>query len=162
METFWNGYTEEVATTEFWSSVTGAEKERIIEAQERVKKQYPASTDCMKLKVTIQKLENELSERTAKVANVDGCKADCRRVNGRNISALQEQKTRLMNAYLDSKCEAKLSAMEQDAFIAAQNKALADVKSDVGAAEGQKTNIVYIVGGVILLVGAYFIFRNKD
>jgi len=162
METFWNGYTEEVATTEFWSSVTGAEKERIIEAQERVKKQYPASTDCMKLKVTIQKLENELSERMAKVANVDGCKADCRRVNGRNISALQEQKTRLMNAYLDSKCEAKLSAMEQDAFIAAQNKALADVKSDVGAAEGQKTNIVYIVGGVILLVGAYFIFRNKD
>jgi len=66
----------------------------------------------------------------------------------------------LMNAYLDSKCEAKLSAMEQDAFIAAQNKALADVKSDVGAAEGQKTNIVYIVGGVILLVGAYFIFRK--
>lgn len=160
METFWNGYTEEVATTDFWASVTGAEKERIVEAQERVKKQYPASTDCMKLKVTLQKLENELSERKAKVANVDGCKSDCRRVNGRNINALEEQKTRLMNAYIDSKCEAKLSALEQDAFIAAQNKALQDVKDEVGAAEGTKTNIVYIVGGIILLVGAYFIFKK--
>lgn len=160
METFWNGYTEELATTDFWASVTGAEKERIIEAQERVKKQYPASTDCMKLKVTIQKLENELSERKAKLANVDGCKSDCRRVNGRNIGVLEEQKTRLMNAYLDSKCDAKLSALEQDAFIAAQNKALQDIKDEVGAAEGQKTNIVYIVGGVILLVGAYFIFKK--
>lgn len=160
METFWNGYTEEVATTDFWASVTGAEKERIVEAQERVKKQYPASTDCMKLKVTLQKLENELSERKAKVANVDGCKSDCRRVNGRNINALEEQKTRLMNAYIDSKCEAKLSALEQDAFIAAQNKALQDVKDEVSAAEGTKTNIVYIVGGIILLVGAYFIFKK--
>lgn len=160
METFWNGYTEEVATTDFWASVTGAEKERIVEAQERVKKQYPASTDCMKLKDTLQKLENELSERKAKVANVDGCKSDCRRVNGRNINALEEQKTRLMNAYIDSKCEAKLSALEQDAFIAAQNKALQDVKDEVGAAEGTKTNIVYIVGGIILLVGAYFIFKK--
>lgn len=160
METFWNGYTEEVATTDFWASVTGAEKERIVEAQERVKKQYPASTDCMKLKVTLQKLENEISERKAKVANVDGCKSDCRRVNGRNINALEEQKTRLMNAYIDSKCEAKLSALEQDAFIAAQNKALQDVKDEVSAAEGTKTNIVYIVGGIILLVGAYFIFKK--
>ena len=114
----------------------------------------------MKLKVTIQKLENELSERKAKLANVDGCKSDCRRVNGRNIGVLEEQKTRLMNAYLDSKCDAKLSAMEQDAFIAAQNKALQDIKDEVGAAEGQKTNIVYIVGGIILLVGAYFIFKK--
>jgi molybdopterin converting factor small subunit len=160
METFWNGYTEELATTDFWASVTGAEKERIMEAQERVKKQYAPSTDCMKLKVTIQKLENELSERKAKLANVDGCKSDCRRVNGRNIGALEEQKTRLMNAYLDSKCDAKLAALEQDAFIAAQNKALQDIKEEVGADEGKKTNIVYIVGGIILLVGAYFIFKK--
>jgi molybdopterin converting factor small subunit len=160
METFWNGYTEELATTDFWASVSGAEKERIIEAQERVRKQYPSSTDCMKLKVTIQKLENEISERKAKLANVDGCKSDCRRVNGRNISALEEQKTRLMNSYLDSKCDAKLSALEQDAFITAQNKALQEIKDEVGGAEGKKTNIVYIVGGIILLVGAYFIFKK--
>jgi hypothetical protein len=160
METFWNGYTEELATTDFWASVSGAEKERIIEAQERVKKQYSPSTDCMKLKVTIQKLENELSERKAKLANVDGCKLDCRRVNGRNISALEEQKSRLMNAYLDSKCDAKLAALEQSVFIEAQKKALKDVEDDLGAAEGTKTNIVYIVGGLILLVGAYFIFKK--
>jgi len=160
METFWNGYTEEVATTEFWASVTGAEKERIIEAQERVKKQYPASTDCMKLKVTLQKLENELSERKAKLANVDGCKSDCRRVNGRNVSVLEEQKTRLMNAYVASSCDAKLAALEQNAFMEAQKKALQDIEEELGAAEGKKTNIVYVVGGLILLVGAYFIFRK--
>jgi len=161
METFWNGYTEEVATTEFWASVTGAEKERIIEAQERVKKQYPASTDCMKLKVTLQKLENELSERKAKLANVDGCKSDCRRVNGRNVSVLEEQKTRLMNAYVTSSCDAKLAALEQNAFMEAQKKALQDIEEELGAAEGKKTNIVYVVGGLILLVGAYFIFKKN-
>jgi molybdopterin converting factor small subunit len=161
METFWNGYTEELATTDFWASVTGAEKERIMEAQERVKKQYASSADCMKLKVTLQKLENELSERKAKLANVDGCKSDCRRVNGRNVSVLEEQKTRLMNAYVSSSCDAKLAALEQNAFMEAQKKALQDIEEELGAAEGTKTNIVYIVGGLILLVGAYFIFKKN-
>jgi LPXTG-motif cell wall-anchored protein len=43
----------------------------------------------------------------------------------------------------------------------AQKKALQDIEEELGAAEGTKTNIVYIVGGLILLVGAYFIFKKN-